>query len=349
MAETITIGDDEAEQRIDRWLKRRFSGLAQSQVEKMCRKGEVRVDGGRVKASTRVAPGQVVRLPPYIGQLKAAPPVVQEGSENQAESKAWAHLIEQLKQAVLFRDDHLIVLNKSPGLPVQGGSKLTQHVAGALDGLKFGRDDAPRLIHRLDRDTSGLLVLARTGAAATKLGGMFRTRAVEKIYFGAVAGRPHPTIGTIRYGLVKEGGNGNEKMVVVHPDQVKRTEGAKPAITDFQVIEQAGGRMAWVAMRPITGRTHQLRVHMAEIGCPIAGDGKYGSRSQENLGDGWGGGIGNALSRKLHLHAARLRFEHPMTGKTMRFSAPLPEHMTRTWEMMGWREQDCPEELFEID
>ena len=346
MAEMITIGDDEAEQRIDRWLKRRYAGLAQGQVEKMCRKGEVRVDGGRVKASTRVGPGQVVRVPPYIEQAQARAESA-DTPERAPEPKASTKLIEQLRDAVLYRDDHLIVLNKPPGLPVQGGSKLTQHIAGALDGLKFGREDAPRLIHRLDRDTSGLLVLARTGAAATKLAAMFRTRAVEKIYFAAVAGRVHPTIGTIRYGLVKEGGKGNEKMVAVHPDHVKRTEGAKPATTDFQVIEQAAGRMAWVAMRPITGRTHQLRVHMAELGCPIAGDGKYGSRSQENLGDGWGGGIGGALSRKLHLHAARLRFEHPVTGREMRFSAPLPEHMARTWEMMGWREQDCPEELFE--
>ena len=294
MAEMITVGDDEAEQRIDRWLKRRFPGLAQGQVEKMCRKGDVRVDGGRVKASTRIGPGQVVRVPPFIDKVQAQSESPAK-SEDRTEPKAATALVEELRDAVLFRDDHLLVLNKPPGLPVQGGTKLTQHIAGALDGLRFGRQDAPRLIHRLDRDTSGLLVLARTGLAASKLGAMFRTRAVEKIYFAAVAGRPYPAQGTIRYGLVKEGSKGNEKMVAVHPDQVRRTEGAKAATTDFQVIEQAAGRMAWVAMRPITGRTHQLRVHMAELGCPIAGDGKYGSRSQENLGDGWGGGMGGAL------------------------------------------------------
>ena len=346
MADTITIGDDEAEQRIDRWLRRRYDGLGQGQVEKMCRKGEVRVDGGRVKASTRVGPGQVVRVPPYIGNLQPREAEAQPAKPD--EPQASPQLIEQLQQAVLFRDDHLLVLNKPAGVPVQGGSKLKSHIAGALEGLKFEREDAPRLIHRLDRDTSGLLVLARTGAAASTLGSMFRTRAVEKIYFAAVAGRPHPTVGTIRYGLVKQGSHGNEKMVAIHPDHVKGTEGAKPAITDFSVIEQAGGRMAWVAMRPITGRTHQLRVHMAELGCPIAGDGKYGSRSQENLGDGWGGGIGGALSRKLHLHAARLSFEHPVTGKPVRLRAPLPEHMLRTWEMMGWREEECPEEIFDV-
>ena len=347
-ATTIEIGSDEAEQRIDRWLRKRFEGLAQGQVEKLCRKGEVRVDGGRVKASTRVGPGQVVRVPPQIGALAKQALDRPVTGKKDADSKVSSDLIFQLTNAILYRDDHLLVLNKPPGLPVQGGSKLTEHIAGALDGLRFEREDAPRLIHRLDRDTSGLLVLARTGAAATALGGMFRTRAVEKIYFAAVAGRPQPSAGTIHFGLMKQGSHGNEKMVAIHPNEVKRTEGAKPAITDFSVVEQAASRMAWVALRPHTGRTHQLRVHMAEIGCPIAGDGKYGGRAQENLGDGWGGGMGGALSRKMHLHAARLRFEHPVTGKELRLSAPLPEHMARTWEMLGWRESDCPEDIFEV-
>ncbi|MEM7211988.1 MAG: RluA family pseudouridine synthase, partial [Pseudomonadota bacterium] len=193
MAETITVSKDEAEQRIDRWLRRRFGGLAQGQVEKMCRKGDIRVDGGRVKASTRVGPGQVVRVPPYIGNLQSREAEAQP--EKTAEPQASPQLIHDLCEAVLYRDEHLLVLNKPPGVPVQGGSKLKSHIAGALDGLKFDREDAPRLIHRLDRDTSGLLVLARTGAAASTLGGMFRTRAVEKIYFAAVAGRPHPSVG----------------------------------------------------------------------------------------------------------------------------------------------------------
>ena len=346
-AKQITIGSDEAEQRIDRWLRKRFDGLAQGQVEKLCRKGEVRVDGGRVKASTRVGPGQIVRVPPHIEKLQQQAADRPATGKKPSETTVSEDLIFELTNAVIYRDDHLLVINKPPGLPVQGGSKLTEHLVNALEYLKFERADAPRLIHRLDRDTSGLLVLARTGVAATTLGGLFRTRAVEKIYFAAVAGRPHPSAGTIHFGLVKQGSHGNEKMVAIHPNEVKGTEGAKPAITDFHVVEQAASRMAWVALRPHTGRTHQLRVHMAEIGCPIAGDGKYGGRAQENLGDGWGGGMGGALSRKMHLHAARLRFEHPVTGNMLNLSAPLPEHMARTWEMLGWREADYSREIFE--
>jgi 23S rRNA pseudouridine955/2504/2580 synthase len=247
---------------------------------------------------------------------------------------------------VVFRDDHIIVLNKPAGLAVQGGSKQTYHLGAYLPALRFDKAQDPRLVHRLDKDTSGLLVLARTGVAATALGSMFRGRDVEKIYFAAVAGKPEPSAGTIRYGLVKAGGRGAERMEVVHPDDVASTPGAQSARTDYAVVEQAGNRMAWVALRPITGRTHQLRAHMAALGCPIAGDGKYGGRGQENRGDGWGAGLGGALSRKLHLHAARLRFEHPVTGRQMQFSAPLPEHMARSWSMMGWEPGAAAEDLF---
>jgi 23S rRNA pseudouridine955/2504/2580 synthase len=173
---------------------------------------------------------------------------------------------------------------------------------------------------------------------------MFRSRAVDKIYVAAVAGRPEPQAGTIRFALVKSGRAGEERVHVVHPDEAAATEGAKRAVTDYRVIEQAGARLAAVALRPVTGRTHQLRAHMAAIGCPIAGDGKYGGRGQENQGEGWGAGLGGGLSRKLHLHAARLSFPHPRTGRPLSFSAPLPEHMARTWELMGWP-AELPEDL----
>jgi 23S rRNA pseudouridine955/2504/2580 synthase len=335
----LTVGPDEAEQRLDRWFRRRFPQVNQGRLEKLCRKGDVRVDGGRVKTSTRIGPGQVVRVPP----LPDAPEGVAR-REVSDPSSAEAH---QLQDAVLFRDDHLIVLHKPPGLAVQGGTGQQRHLAAMLSALRFGREDDPRLVHRLDKDTSGLLVLARTGAAAFELARLFRSRVVEKTYFAAVAGRPEPARGTIRFGLVKAGNPGEgEKMRLVHPDEVKTTEGAKHATTDYRVIEQAAGRAAWVAMRPVTGRTHQLRAHMAALGCPIAGDGKYGGRGQENDGSGWGAGLGGALSRKLHLHAARLNFPHPMTGQKLQFSAPLPEHMARTWELFGWEMSDLPEPVF---
>ena len=331
----ITIHKDEAEQRLDRWVRKQWPHVNQGRIEKMCRKGELRVDGARAKASTRVGPGQTVRVPPIPDEAEASEP----------RPSAPAFPVEEARAMVLFRDDHLIVLNKPAGLAVQGGSKQTRHLGQALDALRFDRDDLPRMIHRIDRDTSGLLVLARTGAAATTLGKAFRSRSVRKIYFAAVAGRPEPEAGTIRYGLVKAGGVGHERMETLHPDQVASTPGAKTAMTDYQTIERAGTRMAWVAMHPVTGRTHQLRAHMAAIGCPIAGDGKYGGRGQENMGDGWGAGLGGAISRKLHLHAARLEFDHPHTGKPVRFDAPLPEHMVRTWTMMGWSAGELTDDL----
>jgi len=336
----LAVGPDEAEQRLDRWFRRQFPQVTQGRLEKLCRKGEVRVDGGRVKASTRVGPGQVVRVPPLPEARDDMAARPQPAGPSTAEARA-------LADAVVFSDDHLIVLNKPPGLAVQGGTGQHRHLVAMLAALRFGRDDDPRLVHRLDKDTSGLLVLARTGAAAVALARSFRSRAVEKIYFAAVAGRVEPARGTIRYGLVKAatGGDG-EKMRLVHPDQIKATEGAKHATTDYRVIEQAGGRAAWVALHPVTGRTHQLRAHMAALGCPIAGDGKYGGRGQENAGSGWGAGLGGALSRKLHLHAARLSLPHPVTGQPMSLAAPLPEHMARTWEVFGWSMADLPEPVF---
>jgi 23S rRNA pseudouridine955/2504/2580 synthase len=341
----VAVGPDEAEQRLDRWFRRRFPQVTQGRLEKLCRKGEVRVDGGRVKASTRIRPGQVVRVPPLPEGAPA--PVAREPAVPAAEARA-------LADAVLYRDDHMLVLNKPAGLAVQGGSGQRRHLGDLLAALRFGRDDDPRLVHRLDKDTSGLLVLARTGAAAVALAKLFRSRAVEKIYFAAVAGRPEPPRGTIRYGLVKAGAGGGggaegEKMRLVLPDEVTATPGAKHAVTEYRVIEQAGNRAAWVALKPVTGRTHQLRAHMAALGCPIAGDGKYGGRGQENLGAGWGAGLGGALSRKLHLHAARLGFPHPADGRPMAFAAPLPEHMARSWAFFGWRMEDLPEPVFGDD
>jgi len=339
----LDVGSDEAVQRLDRWFRRRFPQVTQGRLEKMCRKGEIRVDGSRVKTSTRIAPGQTVRVPP----LPAGPEQVPESRVRTAPVKLERADTEMIRAAVVFRDDDVIVLSKPPGLAVQGGTGQTRHLVGLLPALRFGRDDDPRLVHRLDKDTSGLLVLARNGAAAMALGRAFRSRDVEKIYFAVVAGRPDPDTGTIRYGLVKAARRGEgEKMRLVHPDDVSSTDGARHAMTEYRVIDQAGNRAAWVALRPVTGRTHQLRAHMAALGTPIAGDGKYGSRGQENTGEGWGAGLGQGISRKLHLHAGRLRFPHPATGRELSVSAPLPDHMARTWEVFGWDLVDLPEPIF---
>ncbi len=339
----ITIGPEDADQRIDRWLRRLHPQLGQGRIEKMLRKGELRVDGGRVKASTRLEVGQVVRVPPISDEpaAESRAPAASGGSEKDAE---------MIRACVIWRDDHVIALNKPPGLPVQGGSGQTRHVDGLAEALKFDREDAPRLVHRLDKDTSGVLLLARSAQAARGLAKAFHTRRTRKIYWAVVAGVPSPRAGTIRYGLVKAGGHGpggeGEKMRCIHPDAVKTTEGAKHAVTDFMTLETAAKRAAWVALVPVTGRTHQLRAHMAEIGHPIAGDGKYGGSGQTNEGDGWGAQLGGGLSRKLHLHARSLAFDHPVTGRRITLTAPLPEHMARTWEFFGWRPEDAPEDPF---
>lgn len=336
----LTVSSDDGEQRVDRWLRRMFPHLAHGRVEKMCRKGELRVDGGRVKANSRLAAGQVVRVPPL--------PAPGEQPERISVTDADAKMIQS---CVIYRDDHIIALNKPPGLPVQGGSKLTRHVDGMGPALRFGLDENPRLVHRLDKDTSGVLILARTRAVAASLTAAFRHRATRKMYWAAVAGVPMPRMGTIKYGLVKAPGHGRggegEKMHAIHPRDVDTTEGAKRAVTDYAVMVPLAQRLAWVGLVPITGRTHQLRAHMAEMGHPIIGDGKYGGSGQENLGDGWGAQLGGEISRKLHLHARSLTLEHPVSGATLHLTAPLPDHMARTWDTFQWSVKDAPVDPFE--
>ncbi|MEL7301759.1 MAG: RluA family pseudouridine synthase [Pseudomonadota bacterium] len=338
--QTIEIEAGDAGQRLDRFLKRAFPQLGQGRIEKMCRKGELRLDGGRVKASTRVEAGQMLRVPPLPDP--AAPKPALSVPDRDAE---------MIRAAVIYRDDHIIALNKPPGLPVQGGSKLTRHVDGMGAALRFGLEENPRLVHRLDKDTSGVLIMARSRAVAAGLTEAFRHRATRKIYWAAVAGVPTPRAGTIKYGLVKAPGHGaggeGEKMHVVHPDAVDETPGAQRAVTDFTVIEALGTRACWMALVPVTGRTHQLRAHIAALGHPIVGDGKYGGSGQENLGDGWGAGLGGAFSKKLHLHARSLTLEHPVTGAELHLTAPLPEHMARTWAELGWDPAEAVIDPFE--
>ncbi|MEM7525925.1 MAG: RluA family pseudouridine synthase [Pseudomonadota bacterium] len=336
----ITVTEDESDQRLDRFLRRRFPHLQQGRIEKMCRKGELRLDGGRVKSSTRVEAGQDVRVPPL--------PSPDEPGRQADFRGPTAEQAAMIRDAVIYKDEHVIALNKPPGLATQGGSGQNVHLVMLADALMFEREDAPRLVHRLDKDTSGLIVMARTGKAATALSKAFQSREAQKIYWAAVAGAPKPRMATIRYGLVKQGGKGSEKMRCIHPGAMDEVEGAKRATTEYATIETAAQRAAWVALKPITGRTHQLRAHMAEIGHPIVGDGKYGTNAQTNEGDGWGAQLGGSISRKLHLHARRLELAHPADpSRTLTLTAPLPEHMDRTWSFFGWSEGDAPVDPFD--
>ncbi|ARJ68912.1 RluA family pseudouridine synthase [Paracoccus contaminans] len=339
----IRVGAEEGEQRLDRWLRRRFPQLNQIAVEKMCRKGELRVDGARVKPAARIIAGQDIRIPPLpdSAPVPAAPrPALRETDA------------QMIQSAVLWKDDHVIALNKPPGLPSQGGSgQGERHVDGLSAALMFGYKERPKLVHRLDKDTSGVLLLARTDRVARRLSESFRARTTRKIYWAAVAGVPSPRMGTVRFGLVKAPGHGRggegERMMAIHPAKVDQTEGARRATTDYAVLDSLGTRVSWAALVPITGRTHQLRAHMAELGHPIIGDGKYGGSGQENLGDGWGAQLGGEISRKLHLHARSISFDHPVTGKRITLTAPLPDHMARTWQTLGWHENDVPADPFE--
>ncbi|GAA6180011.1 MULTISPECIES: RluA family pseudouridine synthase [unclassified Shimia] len=341
--ETVTVDAGEGDQRLDRWFKRKYTHVSQGQIEKMCRKGEIRVDGGRVKANTRVEEGQSVRVPPLPdASTKPAAPV--RTTVSPADEKL-------IHGCVIYRDEHVIALNKPPGLPTQGGSKQNRHVDGMAEVLRFGFDEKPRLVHRLDKDTSGVLLLARTRQAAQGLTAAMRHKQTRKIYWAVVAGVPTPYLGEIKYGLMKAGGHGargeGEKMIAVHPREVDHTPGAKRAITQYATLYRVANRAAWVAMEPITGRTHQLRAHMAEIGHPIIGDGKYGGSGQENLGDGWGAKLGGVISNKLHLHARSMTFEHPATRKQITVTADLPDHMEHTWETFGWSEDLAADDPFE--
>jgi len=340
--QTLTVAEGEGGQRLDRWFRRHFPHIPQGRIEKMCRKGEIRVEGGRVKPATRIEDGQSIRIPPLPdeGEAPAAP---QAPRISDADAQ-------MMREAVLYRDDYIIVLNKPPGLPTQGGTGQARHVDGLADALTFDAGEKPRLVHRLDKDTSGVLLLARSRKAAEALTRAFRARDTRKIYWAATAGVPSPRMGTIRFGLVKAPGHGRagegEKMHTIHPDAVAKTEGAKPATTDYATLSALGTRAAWVALVPVTGRTHQLRAHMAAIGHPIVGDGKYGGAGQENLGDGWGAQLGG-ISRKLHLHARSISLLHPVTGARLTITAPLPPHMAQSWETFGWTEDLASEDPFE--
>ncbi len=317
------VTSDEEGIRLDRWFKRRFPEISHGQLQKWLRTGQIRLNGKRADSSVRLQEGDVFRLPPLL--WKDVDAAKAESGEKRGRP---LRRIEKLKAFVLYEDADVVVINKPSGLAVQGGTGLKENLDDSLMALSADGETKPKLVHRLDRDTSGVLLIARNDFAAMRLAASFRSRKTRKIYWAATRGVPEPEEGEIDASLVKNG----QVMRVAKAKEER--DGAKTAQTLYKVVEKATGRMAFVVLWPLTGRTHQIRVHLAHVGTPILGDPLYGglSRAEEALPAG-------ELGSGLHLHARRLIIPHPRRG-VIDVTAPLPPAMRKTWRWMGFEEND---------
>jgi len=306
----FTVDADDDGIRLDRWFKRHMQQISFAMVSRWSRTGQLRIDGKRAEPGLRIATGQIIRVPP-----------IEDQSDRPTQSRRMPMTEQQISNAqamVIYRDKAAIVINKPPGLATQGGTKMTQHVDGMLDALYFDMDKRPKLVHRLDKDTSGALLVARTAGSASHFSKHFSGRSARKIYWAIVMGVPEIEDGIVDLPLAKQPSSGGEKM---HVDE----ENGQSAKSRYRIIEKIGKRAAWVELTPYTGRTHQLRVHMAAIGHPIVGDGKYGGKESYLTGE---------ISRKMHLHARRIRIASPAGGK-IDVRADLPEHFASTMAALG--------------
>lgn len=312
---TVTVAKDEGGMRLDRWVKARFPDMPFARLQKALRKGEIRVDGGRAKAADRVETGQAVRIPPYQAAAKGAGAKPIDAAAADPKDAAF------VRGLVIHRNAGILALNKPAGLAVQGGSKTTRHLDGMLAHLKFDAPERPRLVHRLDKDTSGVMLLARDRQIAAKLGRAFKDRRTRKIYWAVTVGVPEPKAGTISLPLSKAGAKGSER---VEPDP----EEGQAAVTDYAVLENAGTKVGFVALWPRTGRTHQLRAHMAAIGTPILGDGKYGGSAAFLDGE--------AAGREMHLHAREITLPPGVPDAGARITAQPPKRFRDTLDTFGF-------------
>ncbi len=311
--QNVAVTADESGMRVDRFLERRFPGLSFSHIQRVIRKGEVRVNSKRTQPKNRLVVGQTIRIPPL--RLDAPKPRT-PGSEADEKTRAF------LKSITLYEDGDVLVLNKPIGLAVQGGSGTTRHIDGMLDVLRDAHGQRPRLVHRIDKDTAGCLLVAKTRFAAAALAKTFRSRSARKVYWALVASVPKVQQGRISTFLAKEEREDESFMRIArHGDK-----GASHAVTYYAVVETSGPLLAWVSLKPVTGRTHQLRAHMAHIGHPIVGDPKYFTRENWELPGG--------MQDKLHLLARRIVVPHPRGG-TIDVTAPLPPHMQQSWNLLG--------------
>jgi 23S rRNA pseudouridine955/2504/2580 synthase len=315
--ETIIVAPDESGLRLDRWFRVHFPDVGYTYLQKLLRSGQIRVDSKRVQANARLEAGQQVRVPTAVRKPPARAPSL---APPPGLSKADRDFIERL---ILFEDEHVLVLNKPYGIAVQGGTGTRRHIDGLLAGMADRFGERPRLVHRLDRDTTGVLLVAKTRGAAAKLGRTFQTRAAAKTYWALVKGVPKPPQGKVDSPLVKAASPDGDRVRKAQPGEQDK---AMHATTHYAVIDRVAHKAAWVSLKPVTGRQHQLRAHMALIGHPIVGDNKYAGL--EALTD-------SGVEPKLHLHARRIVVPHPAGGATIDVTAPLPDHMRRTWELLG--------------
>ena len=312
---SFTVADDDDGIRLDRWFKRHLPEANFNIVSRWARTGQLRIDGKRATPGNRIEAGQIIRVPPADAALTtAAPPKPKrERTKLSDDETAFAQSL------VIHRDRSAIVVNKPAGLATQGGTKTDHHLDGLLDALTFDAENRPKLVHRLDKDTSGVLLLARSANAAGHFAKTFSSRTARKVYWALIVGVPSIEDGMIELPIAKQPGTGGEKM---HVDE----KAGSPARTRYRVIERAGNTAAWVELQPFTGRTHQLRVHMAAIGHPIVGDGKYGGQEAFLTG---------GISRKMHLHARRLKVDSP-DGGVVDVTADLPGHFAESIAHLGF-------------
>jgi 23S rRNA pseudouridine955/2504/2580 synthase len=317
--ETIVVGAREAGMRLDRWFHVHFPTVTYGYLQKLLRSGQVRVDAKRVQANARLEAGQAVRVPQIVREPPKANPSL---TPPPGLSKGDRDIVER---NILYEDEDVLVLNKPFGLAVQGGTGTKRHLDGILAGMVDRFGDRPRLVHRLDRDTTGVLLIAKHRDAAARLGKVFQTRSAAKTYWALVKGVPRPPQGKIEAALVKASGPEGDRVRKAEPGE---QEVAMHAATHYSVIERVGQKAAWVSLKPVTGRQHQLRAHMAMIGHPIVGDNKYDTPGGPELPE--------EIREKLHLHARRLVIPHPRPGAPkIDVTAPLPSHMLATWELLG--------------
>jgi len=324
MADIIKVEEDFDGVRLDKWIQKHYENVTFGQVQKLLRTGQIRIDGKRAKGDARLAVGQEIRIPPQMESIEPAEKKISKKDE------------EFIQSLILYQDEHIIALNKPAGIATQGGSKVTKHIDGMLDGLKFDYEERPHMVHRLDKETSGILMIARTQKAARLMGEMFRDKTIRKYYWALTIGVPDPMQGVVTTFIDKEDEDGYEKMAT------NKKEKGKKSVTYYSVMENAGRKLAWVAFWPRTGRKHQIRLHSLEMKTPLLGDYKYCMEQEILEGE-------SELPKRLYLHARRIIMRHPITQKKLDITAPLGDEMKKAWKFFGFPVNDKTDPFEELE